>query len=112
MLIRLDRALVFPSVSFVRNVINKAGLREAEARIPVVIDCMHVFSADFTAAKGFKAMADDFGERGQRIVFFNLKRSVEPVFTGAGDHDMVIVHSASELEAVLQGEGKDAFYHH
>ena len=58
--VSVDRAIVFPSISFVRNVINKAGVREGQGRLPVVIDCFHIYTADFTAYKGFQAMASDF----------------------------------------------------
>ncbi len=49
-----DRALVFPSISYVRSVINKAGISQGQSQWPVVLDCSHISSADFTAAKGFK----------------------------------------------------------
>ena len=43
-----DRCLIFPSVDYVRNLVTKHSIRQA---IPVVIDCSHIYGADFTAAK-------------------------------------------------------------
>lgn len=43
-----DRCLVFPSVDYVRNIIIKHSLKQ---ELPVVIDCSHIYGADFTAAK-------------------------------------------------------------
>lgn len=43
-----DRGLIFPSVDYVRNLVTKHSIRQA---IPVVINCSHVYGADYTAAK-------------------------------------------------------------
>ena len=49
-----DRGLVFPSVSYVRNIIQKAAAREGLSTMPVVLDCTKIHLADFTAASGMK----------------------------------------------------------
>ena len=104
LLARLDRALVFPSVSYVRNVINKAGLRQGQSRLPVVLDAAHIYTSDYTAAKGFKAMVADFNKRSQPIIFANLKENVERTFLGAvhGNSVFVIVKSDEELRQKLE----------
>ena len=48
MLLTPDRCLIFPSVDYVRNLVTKHSMKQA---IPVVIDCSHIYGADFTAAK-------------------------------------------------------------
>jgi len=48
LLLTPDRCLIFPSVDYVRNLVTKNSMKQA---IPVVIDCSHVYGADFTAAK-------------------------------------------------------------
>ncbi len=98
---RLDRALVFPSVSYVRNVINKAGLRQGNATMPVVIDAGHIFTSDFTAAKGFKAMVADFEKRDQHIIFVNLKENVARTFNGVGSEIFVIAVDQDDLKEKL-----------
>lgn len=42
-----DRCLIFPSVDYVRNLVNKQSMRQ---NLPVVIDASHVYGADFTTA--------------------------------------------------------------
>ncbi|KAK7065718.1 hypothetical protein SK128_028314, partial [Halocaridina rubra] len=43
--------LLFPSVDHVRAQITKAGLRNAQGTVPVVVDCTHFTAVDYTAAK-------------------------------------------------------------
>lgn len=45
-----DRNLVFPSVEYVRTLINKQGAKQG-TEVPVVIDSTYIQVADFTAAK-------------------------------------------------------------
>jgi sodium-independent sulfate anion transporter 11 len=100
--VTLDRALIFPSVSYVRNQINKAGVQDGESRLPLVLDCAHISSADFTAAEGFKAMISDFRSRNQPIVFFNTSASVVDTFLGVNIDEFVVVHSSEELLAHIR----------
>merc|ERR1719391_1323790 len=71
-----DQGIVFPSVSYVRNRINKAGLRQGGPTVPVVIDCSKINHTDFTAAKGFKAMLADFQDRGTEVYWLDPSPSV------------------------------------
>ena len=66
-----DQAIIFPSATFIRAVISKAGERSGQSRLPVVIDCLHINNTDFTAAKGFKAMLADFKSREQDVYWLN-----------------------------------------
>jgi len=101
--VTLDRALIFPSVSYVRHKINKAGVREGESRLPLVLDCSHISNADFTAAEGFKAMITDFRRRNQPIIFYNTSPSVIDTFLGVNIEEFVVVHSLDELNEHLRG---------
>lgn len=47
MLLTPDRCLIFPSTDYVRNLVTKHSIRQG---IPVVIDCSHIYGADYTAA--------------------------------------------------------------
>eukprot|EP00095_Tigriopus_kingsejongensis_P008885 maker-scaffold566_size135349-snap-gene-0.23 protein:Tk08885 transcript:maker-scaffold566_size135349-snap-gene-0.23-mRNA-1 annotation:"sodium-independent sulfate anion transporter" len=102
LMVVIDRSLIFPSVSHVRNIIEKAGVRQGNGQNPVVVNCSHVFSTDFTAAKGFKAMGRDFSRRGQKLIFSNLKPGVESVFVRSGGSSLCIVHSFDELTRTLR----------
>lgn len=95
--ITLDRALVFPSVSYVRHQINKSAISTGQSQLPVVLDCSHISSADFTAAEGFKAMVEDFHSRSQNIIFYNTAPSVVDTFEGVEMPGLVVVQSFEEL---------------
>ncbi|XP_055903768.1 sodium-independent sulfate anion transporter-like [Eupeodes corollae] len=95
-----DRCLIFPSVEFVRNVINKSGMK---TNVPVVVDCTYVYGADFTAAKAVAMMVKDFDSRHQKIIFYNLKPSVSQVFEGL-NNNLILCYSKSDLELELTKE--------
>ena len=97
-----DRALIFPSTNYVRNIINKAAAKRRS--IPVVLDCTHISSADFTTAKGFKGMITDFKSRNQLIIFYNTHSSVLDTFLGVHVEDFTVVHSLEELHNHLHGK--------
>ena len=101
--ITLDRALVFPSVSYVRHQINKAAISTGQSQLPVVLDCSHISSADFTAAEGFKAMVEDFHSRSQHFIFYNTAPSVVDTFEGVDMPGLIIVQSLEELFDHLKG---------
>ena len=101
--ITLDRALVFPSVSYVRHQINKSAISTGQSQLPVVLDCSHISSADFTAAEGFKAMVEDFHSRSQNIIFYNTAPSVVDTFEGVEMPGLVVVQSLEELFDHLKG---------
>lgn len=93
-----DRCLIFPSVDYVRNLINKQGLR---AQVPVVIDCTHIYGADFTAAKVVETLLKDFNQRKQPLLFFNLKPSVCSVFEGVS-LDYKLYYDFEALEKAIE----------
>ncbi|XP_055380999.1 sodium-independent sulfate anion transporter [Condylostylus longicornis] len=99
-----DRCIIFPSVEFVRNEINKQGLKST---LPVVIDCSHIYGADFTAAKVISTLVDDFGSRKQKIFFYNLKPHVSSVFEGA-KIDLKIFYNFDELENAIAEMPEDS----
>lgn len=92
-----DRCLIFPSIEFVRNVINKTGMKTT---VPVVVDCTYVYGADYTAAKSVTMMLKDFTSRNQKIIFYNLKPSVARVFESVNTN-LILCYSKSELELEL-----------
>ncbi|XP_014086185.2 sodium-independent sulfate anion transporter [Bactrocera oleae] len=74
-----DRCLIFPSVEFVRNLVLKFGNKTT---LPVVIDCTYIYGADYTAAKVISSLIEDFKQRNQKIIFYNLKPNVVQIFDG------------------------------
>ncbi len=105
LVVHLDRSLVFPSVNHVRAAVNKVGLRQGGSTAPLVIDCVHIYASDYTAAAGFADMARDFRKRGQTVLFLNMQPQVEAVFKGPDDAGSIVnVHGGDHLRAVLHGE--------
>ncbi|CAI6349866.1 unnamed protein product [Macrosiphum euphorbiae] len=94
-----DRCLVFPSADYVRNLVTKHSLKRD---MPVVIDCSHVYGADFTAAKVIEMLTKDFSDRGQALFFYNLKPSVVDVFRGVKPKELVFYYNKKELDRLLQ----------
>lgn len=100
-----DRSLIFPSSDFVRNLINKHGLKN---QTPVVIDCTHIYGADFTAAQVIDTLIKDFKQRNQMLLFLNLKPSVCSVFEGA-DLEYRVFYNLEQLEKAIQEIRRKSF---
>ncbi|XP_044731630.1 sodium-independent sulfate anion transporter isoform X2 [Chrysoperla carnea] len=104
-----DRCLIFPSVDYVRHLVNKHSIKQA---CPVVIDCSHIYGADYTAAKVIELITQDFAVRDQPLFFYNLKPSVSSVFEGLSPSDFIVYYSEDELDELLKNKffkAKDIF---
>ncbi|XP_067617110.1 sodium-independent sulfate anion transporter [Eurosta solidaginis] len=95
-----DRCLIFPSVEFVRSVINKQGRKST---LPVIIDCTYIYGADFTAAKVVSLLINDFEARNQKLYFYNLQPRVAHVFEGLNTK-LRVIYNAEHLEMELCGK--------
>ncbi|XP_050432444.1 sodium-independent sulfate anion transporter-like isoform X2 [Adelges cooleyi] len=93
-----DRYLVFPSVDYVKNLIIKHNKKK---NLPVVIDCSHIYGADFTTAKVIKVLTDGFSKRGQALLFYNMKPSVVAIFEGVKPKDFISYYHNNDLEYLL-----------
>lgn len=91
-----DRCLIFPSVDYVKNIVNKLG---AKSQVPVVIDCSHIYGADYTAALVIRTLVTDFAARQQTLIFYNLKPSVGQVFEGVDD--LNVQYDMTSLEKTI-----------
>ncbi|XP_030758752.1 sodium-independent sulfate anion transporter-like isoform X2 [Sitophilus oryzae] len=94
-----DRCLIFPSTDYVRNLVTKHSIRQG---IPVVIDCSHIYGADFTAATVVESLTKDFAARDQPLLFYNLKPSVSAVFEGVSPQDFVVFYNQDQLDELLR----------
>lgn len=92
-----DRCLIFPSVDYVKNLVNKLG---SKSQVPVVIDCTHIYGADYTAATVIETLVADFSGRQQMLIFYNLKPSVGQVFEGV-DTDLSVQYDMASLERFI-----------
>ena len=102
----LDRGLIFPSVSYVRHQINKAGMKAGQSKLPLVLDCSHIVEADFTAAKGFKSLIADFKKRNQAIIFYNMSPYVVDTLKGIIIDHFNVATSNEELQDLLRSSGE------
>ncbi|XP_049799026.1 sodium-independent sulfate anion transporter-like [Schistocerca nitens] len=100
LLVRPGAGLLFPAVDFLRDAVAKASANCAEENLPVVIDCQHVQHADFTAARGIRALAADLSRRGHHCVFHRLRPDVSDVL---GVTDTQCSSTEEELHTILQG---------
>lgn len=98
LLLTPDRCLIFPSVDYVSALVTKHSIKQG---IPVVIDCSHIYGADFTAAKVIEILTQDFSKRRQPLFFYNLKPSVVAVFEGVQPKDFVVYYSEHQLDELL-----------
>lgn len=92
-----DRCLIFPSVDYVKNLVNKLGVK---SQVPVVIDCTHIYGADYTAATVIETLVTDFTLRQQSLIFYNLKPSVGQVFEGI-ETDLHVQYDLESLEKAI-----------
>ena len=100
-----DRCLIFPSVDYVRNLVTKYSQRAGNVATPVVIDCSHIYGADFTAATVIVSLIRDFASKGQPLFFYNLKPSVYAVFEGVASTDIVVYYNQETLDGLLKERG-------
>ncbi|EFN72502.1 Sodium-independent sulfate anion transporter [Camponotus floridanus] len=100
-----DRCLIFPSVDYVRNLVNKYSRRAGSVATPVVIDCSYIYGADFTAATVIETLTKDFASRGQPLFFYNLKPSVYAVFEGIEPTDFNVYYTQETLDDLLKKKG-------
>lgn len=99
-----DRCLIFPSVDYVRNLVTKHSIRQAA---PAVIDCSHIYGADYTAATVIESLTKDFANRDQPLIFYNLKPSVCSVFEGLSPKEFVVCYNEEDLDELLKS--RDSF---
>jgi len=92
-----DQAIVFPSVSFIRNLVSKAGRRQEDQHMPVVIQCEHINKADFTAASGFKAMVEDFEGREQPVFWLNPGPKLSTTMNSAVGDSFKVITCPSQI---------------
>jgi len=95
--IRPDQGIVFPSVSYIRNLISKAATKEGNSIMPVIIDCSHVSQTDFTAAEGFHAMLGDFKKRSQPVYWLATNQGVISTLKAIAGDDLKLLNGPLEL---------------
>ncbi|XP_041978043.1 sodium-independent sulfate anion transporter-like isoform X2 [Aricia agestis] len=102
LMITPDRCLMFPSVDYVRKLVTKCA---AGADVPVVLECTHIYSADYTAAKSIEQLTADFHARRQPLYFYNVKPSVCSIFEAvAKPEHFTVFYEDEELDRLLAAD--------
>lgn len=99
LMITPDRCLIFPSVEYVRNWVNKHSIRQ---NVPVVVDASHVYGADFTTATVVGSLISDFQQRQQLLFFYNLKPTIYELFKQVSAAQLVVYYQEHQLENLLK----------
>ncbi|XP_037949207.1 sodium-independent sulfate anion transporter isoform X2 [Teleopsis dalmanni] len=100
LMITPDRCLIFPSVDYVRNLVNKQSKRVEN--VPVVIDASHIYGADFTAATVIESLLKDFASREQLLFFYNLKPSICTLFESLSPTEFEVYYQEDQLDELLK----------
>ncbi|CAL4077811.1 unnamed protein product, partial [Meganyctiphanes norvegica] len=93
--------LYFPSVDYVRSCITKAGLREGQGTIPIVVDCSHFTGSDYSSTKGVLALSKDFEKRRQGLIFSNISPGVKAGLTSL-NQELNVAQTPEELHHLLK----------
>ncbi len=93
-ILRPDRALLYPGIAKVRNLISKKALKHQDAL--VVVDCVHLIDIDFTGAKGLGSVALALMDRGGKIIFVNVSEKIEAALRGFTQDRIKIFTTAQE----------------
>jgi len=102
-----DQAVLFPSVSYLRAVINKAGSRQ-ESGLPVVVDCSHMYQIDYTAAQGFSSMLDDFTARAQAVYWDSCSKEVASTLQGVSSEKFILIKGVHMIDTEDWRDGGDS----
>ena len=78
--------VVFPAVAHARAVISKKSVEQDTPRMPVIVDCSHMYHLDYTAASQFTDMMKEFSSRQQMIFWMSPNMRVSDTMRSvAGD---------------------------
>ncbi|KAJ8953892.1 hypothetical protein NQ318_019132 [Aromia moschata] len=94
-----DRCLIFPSVDYVRNLVTKHSIRQG---IPVVIDCSHIYGADYTAAKVVECLTKDFSARDQPLFLLQPQAVGQLSVRGVVAQDFLVFYNEYEIDNLLR----------
>ncbi|XP_071444571.1 sodium-independent sulfate anion transporter-like [Hetaerina americana] len=103
--------LLFPAIDFIRDVVSRSntkGKRPVASRVdvhtlPIVVDCKHIYLADYTVKEGIEALIVDFKKNGRSLIFHNLNPSVMKILDKISLPEFVTSTTESDLHHMLRG---------
>lgn len=81
--------------------INKLSITR---KLPIVIDCIHIFDTDYTAVETIKAILKGFDTKAQPLFFYRPVLGLEKVLQ-AGGVDFQGFENFSDLESKIDDYG-------
>ena len=93
-------------MSYIRNLVSKAAIKQGQSKMMVVIDCSHMSQADFTAAEGFHAMLEDFKSRHQQVYWQAANQGVVATLRAIVGEDLKVISGPVELASNRQQSPK------
>ncbi|KAK3927776.1 Sodium-independent sulfate anion transporter [Frankliniella fusca] len=84
MLVRPSLGMLYPGVDTLHEQATRAAATLGRGELAVVVDCSSVVCMDYSAAVGLVTLADELGERGQRLILLGARPSARSVLIEAG----------------------------
>ena len=94
--------IVFPAVTHVRADISDKSVKQDFPRIPVVVDCSHVYHLDYTAAAQFTDMMKEFSSRQQEIFWLSPNQRVSTTLRSVAGNMFVQINSPHQVSDVMR----------
>ncbi|KAE8736508.1 hypothetical protein FOCC_FOCC018037 [Frankliniella occidentalis] len=103
-LVRPEVGLFFPAMGVVRDAVVTAAAGEGGAALPMVLDCTHFRSLDYTAVKGLEVLVRELGKRGQALHFMGLPASALRLVAGLGMKGFTHCAAPRDLPGILHAQ--------
>lgn len=98
--------LMYINVEKTRSYITKTALDLGRGSLPIILDCRHFSSIDFSAATGMESLCKDFKLRGQPIFLMNTSPGVQRSLRAVGPS--IMFAEEDTLMEILGGLGLTA----
>ncbi|KAL7636091.1 UNVERIFIED_CONTAM: hypothetical protein RMT77_013910 [Armadillidium vulgare] len=69
--------LLYINIEKIRTYVSKTGINMGQSTVPIILDCSHFSTIDYSAARGVEAMLKDFKKREQLLFFLNASPQLQ-----------------------------------
>jgi len=97
--------VLFPAVSYVRGLVGREAGLDTHRGLPVVVDCSHIESLDYTAAAQFKDLLADLHSRQQQVFWLRPSSEVAATLRPLAGELLVVITAVEQVEQVDQRDG-------
>lgn len=88
-IIRIDASLYFANISYMKRKLQELEVDSGKNLKQVIIDAIGINEADSSALHALKEIADEYEERGIKLIFAGVKGPVRDIFERSGLEDVV-----------------------